>query len=61
MGLFDKIKQFRIQISEVENSIHSNKKDFLEVYEKNIQLEKEISERKGAWGSLAARASRPRI
>lgn len=45
MGFFDKIKEFKDQISEVENSIYSNKQDFLEIYERNIQLEKEISDR----------------
>lgn len=45
MGFFDKLKQFQNQISEVENSIYTNKQDFLEIYERNIQLEKEISER----------------
>lgn len=45
MGFFDKIKEFQNQLSEVENSIYSNKKDFLEIYERNILLEKEIAER----------------
>lgn len=45
MGFFDKFKDFQNQISEIENSIYTNKKDFLEIYERNIQLEKEISER----------------
>ena len=45
MGFFDKIKEFSDQISEVENNICSNKQDFLEIYERNVQLEKEISER----------------
>lgn len=45
MGFFDKIKEFNNQISEVENNIHNNKQDFLEIYERNVQLEKEISER----------------
>lgn len=46
MGFFDKIREFQNQISEVENSIHTNKQDYLEIYERNLQLEKEISERK---------------
>lgn len=46
MGLFDKLRDFKNQISEVENSIYNNKQDFLEIYEKNIQLEREITERK---------------
>ena len=45
MSLFDKIKEFRNQISEVENNIYTNKQDFLEIYERNVQLEKEIAER----------------
>lgn len=45
MGLFDKLNEFKNQISEVENSIYSNKQDFLEIYERNVQLEKDIAER----------------
>lgn len=45
MGFFDKLKQFQNQISEVENNIYSSKQDFLEIYERNVQLEKEVSER----------------
>src|SRR5574344_339312 len=45
MSFFDKIKDFKRHISEVENNIYTNKQDFLEIYEKNVQLEKEISER----------------
>lgn len=45
MGFFDKLKEFKNQISEVENNIYTNKQDFLEIYERNVQLEKEISER----------------
>lgn len=45
MGFFDKIKEFTGQISEVENKIYTNKQDFLEIYERNLQLEKEIAER----------------
>lgn len=45
MGLFDKLREFKNQISEVENNIYSNKQDFLEIYERNVQLEKEISVR----------------
>lgn len=43
MSFFDKIKEFHRQISEVENNIYTNKQDFLEIYERNIQLEKEIT------------------
>lgn len=45
MGFFDKIREFQNQISEVENNIYTNKQDFLEIYERNVQLEKEITER----------------
>lgn len=45
MGFLDKIKKFTGQISEVENKIYTNKQDFLEIYERNLQLEKEIAER----------------
>lgn len=45
MGFFEKIREFRNQISEVENNIYTNKQDFLEIYERNVQLEKEISDR----------------
>lgn len=45
MGFFEKIREFNNQISEVENNIHNNKQDFLEIYERNIQLENEISQR----------------
>lgn len=45
MSFFNKLKEFKKQISEVENSLYTNKQDFLEIYERNIQLEKEISER----------------
>lgn len=45
MNFFDKIKGFANHISEVENNIYTNKQDFLEIYERNVQLEKEITER----------------
>ena len=45
MGFFDKLKEFQNQINEVENNISSNKQDFLEIYERNVQLEKEIADR----------------
>lgn len=45
MGFFDKLREFQSQISEVENSIYNNKQDFLEIYERNVHLEKEIAER----------------
>lgn len=45
MGLFDKFKDFTKQVSEVENHLYSGKKDFLEIYERNAQLEQEIEDR----------------
>lgn len=45
MGLFDKIKELRKRVSEVEHNIYNEKRDYIEVYERNLELEKEISER----------------
>ncbi|MGN1125350.1 MAG: diguanylate cyclase [Candidatus Gastranaerophilaceae bacterium] len=45
MGIFDKLKEFTQQVSAVENHLYSGKKDFLEIYERNAQLEQEIEER----------------
>lgn len=45
MGLFNKIREFTNRILEVENNIYNEKRDFLEVYERNQELEKEIEER----------------
>ncbi len=45
MGLFDKFKDFKNQVNQVENHLYSGKKDFLEIYERNAQLELEIEER----------------
>lgn len=45
MGLFDKFKEITRKVSEVENSIYNEKLDYLEIYERNLELEKEISER----------------
>ena len=45
MGLFNKIKEFTNRVLEVENNIYNEKRDFLEVYERNQQLEQEIEER----------------
>ena len=40
-----KIKNFTKQITEVENNLYTGKKDFLEIYERNAELEREIEER----------------
>lgn len=45
MGLFNVFKDFRNKILEVENNIYNEKKDYLEIYERNQQLEQEIHER----------------
>ena len=45
MGLFDKFKELRKKVSEVENNIYHEKRDYLEIYERNLELEKEIAER----------------
>ncbi len=45
MSFFDRIKELKMMISEVESSIYGEKQDYLEVYERNIQLEKEIQQR----------------
>ncbi len=45
MNFIDKLKELKRQVSEVENTIYSEKRDYLEIYERNLQLEKEIAER----------------
>ncbi len=45
MSFFDNLKDIYRKVSEVESAIYHNKQDYLEVYERNIQLEKEIEER----------------
>ena len=45
MGFFDKIKEYRKMVSQVERSIYGGKQDYLEIYERNLQLEKEIGTR----------------
>ena len=44
MNFFDKLKDLRSKISEVENNIYAGKQDYLEIYERNLQLEIEIAE-----------------
>jgi len=46
MGFFDKFKEVTKKVSEVENNIYNEKRDYLEIYERNLELEKEIEERK---------------
>lgn len=45
MGFFEQLRNFQNQIARVENNIYNNKQDFLEIYERNVQLEKEIIKR----------------
>lgn len=45
MGLFDKFKELTNRVLEVENNIYNEKRDYLEIYERNQQLEQEIKER----------------
>lgn len=45
MGFFDKFNEYRRKISEVESNIYHGKQDYLEIYERNLELEKEIEER----------------
>ncbi len=45
MGFLDKIKEYRRMLSQVERTIYGEKQDYLEIYERNLQLEKEIETR----------------
>lgn len=45
MKFIDKLKELKRQVSAVENTIYNEKRDYLEIYERNLQLEKEIEER----------------
>lgn len=44
-SFFTKIKDYTRQISEIESSVDKEKQNFLEIYERNLILEKEIQER----------------
>ncbi len=44
-SFFNKIKDYTQAISEIESSVDKEKQNFLEVYERNLILEKEIKER----------------
>ena len=43
--IFLKVIDFIKNVSEVENNIYNEKRDYLEIYERNLELEREISER----------------
>ncbi len=45
MGFFDWIKASNENLKQVESRIYQNKKDYLEVYQRNQALEREIAER----------------
>ncbi len=45
MDFFKNLREIYRKVSEVENTIYSGKQDYLEIYERNLQLEKEIEER----------------
>ena len=45
MSFLDKLKDIYRKVSEVESTIYSGKQDYLEIYERNLQLEREIKER----------------
>ena len=44
MSFFNRIKELTNRINEVENAVYYKKQDFLEMYERNIQLEKELEQ-----------------
>lgn len=45
MDFFKNLKDIYRKVSEVESTIYSGKQDYLEIYERNLELEKEIEER----------------
>lgn len=45
MDIFNKIKEYARKVNELEYSISTNKKEFMEIYERNLALEKEIIQR----------------
>ena len=45
MGLFKILKDYKKVLSKVESDIYGGKQDYLEIYERNLQLEKEIETR----------------
>src|SRR5574344_2817195 len=45
MGLFNKFNEIRSMIRTVENKVYGEKQDYSEIYERNLQLEREIEER----------------
>ncbi|MCQ2754634.1 MAG: hypothetical protein MJ231_06265, partial [bacterium] len=45
MGFWDKFINLKNQINQVENSVYYGNRSYVEVYEKNVQLESEIAAR----------------
>ena len=45
MDLFKKFKEYTQKVNDIEYSISNNKKEFIEIYERNLALEKEIVQR----------------
>ena len=45
MNFFDKLKEYKKTLADIENSVYGNKQDYLEIYERNLELEKEIAAR----------------
>jgi len=45
MDFLKNLKEIYRKVSEVEDTIYNGKQDYLEIYERNLQLEKEIEER----------------
>lgn len=45
MNFFDKLREYGKTITDIENSVYGNKQEYLEIYERNLELEKEIAER----------------
>lgn len=45
MSFLNKLKEIYKHVSEIESTIYNDKQDYLEIYERNIQLEQEIKER----------------
>ena len=45
MGLFKKLKDYARKVNEIEYNISNNKKEFIEIYERNLALEREIVQR----------------
>ncbi len=45
MDFFKKFKEYTRKVNEIEYSISNNKKEFIEIYERNLALEKEIVQR----------------